>query len=80
MARLVLSSKSEKKKDRLEINPFYLYLFFTYPGCQIIYRPEIHTKFGPSNLMCGTSLDDKAGIWIIAESMKNLAGKIPAEY
>lgn len=51
-----------------------------YPGCQIIYRPEIHTNFGPSDFIYGTGLDDKAGIWIVAESMKNLAGKIPAEY
>jgi endoglucanase len=50
-----------------------------FPGCQIIYHPEINTEFG-HGFIHGTGLDDKAGIWIVGECMKNLVEKIPEEY
>lgn len=44
-----------------------------YPGCLFSYKPEINTEFGKNkNLICGTGLDDKAGIWIVGQVAKKL--------
>ena len=51
-----------------------------YPGCVVMYRPEIRTGFGRENFIVGTGLDDKAGLWIVYDVLKNLADDIPDAY
>jgi len=51
-----------------------------YPGCVVMYRPEIRTGFGKENFIVGTGLDDKAGLWIVYDVLKNLADNIPDAY
>lgn len=46
-----------------------------FPGCIFSYRPEINTKFGGEDLICGTGLDDKAGVWIVGKVAKMLMDK-----
>lgn len=50
-----------------------------YPGCIIMYKPEINTNFG-SGFICGTGLDDKAGMWIVYDTLRLLQSDIPAKY
>ena len=42
-----------------------------YPGCLFSYKPEINTEFG-KDLICGTGLDDKAGVWIVGNLAKTI--------
>lgn len=43
-----------------------------HPGSPVCYKPEIEINFGSSKV-CGTSLDDKIGVFIVSEIMKNLS-------
>lgn len=42
-----------------------------YPGSLVIYMPEINTNFG-EDYICGTGLDDKAGMYIVYEIARKL--------
>ncbi len=50
-----------------------------YPGCIIMYRPEIDLNFG-SGFIKGTGLDDKAGMWVVYDTLRLLQPEIPAKY
>ena len=45
-----------------------------HPGSIVCYKPEVDINFG-SNRVCGTSLDDKVGVFITAEILKTLKVK-----
>lgn len=62
--RINIGAQGKKAVEKLGI----------YPGCVVMYRPEIRTDFG-DGFIVGTGLDDKAGMWIVYDVLRKLAGE-----